>query len=116
MRAFDKVSGRDSLVCPMCEVGGLGAFGGNSVRCDSCGCLLNMAVAETLKEIVSLPDVLGSHACECGHPQMRLLPGGIYRCPACGAEVLPVEGPSSLRRGAHEGRGIHRCPADPRQG
>lgn len=108
MRAFDIVSSRDFLVCPMCEVGRLGAFGGNSVRCNSCGCLLNMAVPETLRETVHLPDALGSHACECGHPEMRLLPGGIYRCPGCGAEVLPVENPSSPRRGAEEGCGTCR--------
>lgn len=115
MDAFDTVPSRDFLVCPICEVGGLGAFGGNSVRCNSCGCLLNMAVPETLAEIVYLPDALGSHACECGHPEMRLLPGGIYRCPDCGAEVLPVE-ETSPRRGADEGCGAHRCPDDPRQG
>jgi len=85
----------------MCEAGRLAALGGNSVRCDACGCLLNMAVPETLGEIVHLPDALGSHACECGHPEMRLLPGGIYRCPVCGAEVLPVE-ETSPRREAEE--------------
>ncbi|MCA1719361.1 MAG: hypothetical protein LC781_21910, partial [Actinobacteria bacterium] len=102
MRAFDTASSRDFLVCPMCEAGRLGTFGGNSVRCNSYGCLLNMAVPETLREIVHLPDaLLGSHACECGYPEMRLLPYGIYRCPACGAEVLPVE-ETSLRREAEE--------------
>lgn len=101
MRASHTVSSRDFLVCPMCEAGRLAAFGGNSVRCDECGCLLNMAVPETLGEIVHLPDALGSHACECGHPKMRLLPGGIYHCPACGAEVLPVD-VTSPRREAEE--------------
>ena len=46
---------------------------------------------ETLRQIIALPDMLGSHACDCGHPEMRLLPDGIYHCPACGAEVVPVE-------------------------
>lgn len=101
MRASHMVSNHDFLVCPMCEAGRLGAFGGNSVRCSSCGGLMNMAVPETLREIIHLPDALGSHACECGHPEMRLLPGGIYRCPACGAEVLPVE-ETSPRREAEE--------------
>ncbi len=103
MRAFDLVSRRDSLVCPLCEWGRLGRFGGNATRCDSCGCLLTPAVPETLEEIVRLPDALGSHACECGHPEMRLLPGGIYRCPACGAEVLPVDDPSSPQGLEEEG-------------
>lgn len=107
MRALDKVSRPGLLVCPICEVGRLGRFGGNSVRCDSCGCLLNMAVPEILEEIARLPDALGSHACECGHPEMCLLPGGIYRCPACGAEVLPVEGPSGRREAE---QGCETCP------
>lgn len=102
MRAVDTVSGREYLICPVCEAGRLGAFGGNSVRCDACGGLMNMAVPETLSEIVHLPESLGNHGCECGHPEMRLLPGGIYRCPACGAEVLPVEETSPRREAEKE--------------
>jgi hypothetical protein len=45
---------------------------------------------ETLCQITALPDALGSHACECGHPQMRCLPDGVFHCPACGSEVLPL--------------------------
>jgi hypothetical protein len=44
----------------------------------------------SLRRISTLPNPPGRHACECGHPEMRLLPGGVYRCPACGSEVLPV--------------------------
>jgi uncharacterized Zn finger protein (UPF0148 family) len=65
---------------------------------------MNMAVPETLREIVHLPDALGSHACECGHPEMRLLPGGIYRCPACGTEVLLVDETSPRREAEEEYR------------
>jgi hypothetical protein len=101
MKAFDMASSPDFLVCPICEAGRLDVFGRSSARCDSCGCLLTPAVPETLREIVRLPDALGSHACECGHPEMRLLPDGIYRCPACGAEVLPVD-ETSPRREAEE--------------
>lgn len=108
MIAFDKLSSREFPVCPICEMGRLGAFGGNSARCNSCGCLLNTAVPKTLREIVYLPDALGSPACECRHPEMRLLPGGIYRCPACGAEVFPVGDHSSPRRGTEEGCGTCR--------
>lgn len=103
MKASGMTSNTDHLVCPVCEAGRLGAIGGGSARCDSCGCLLSPAVPEALREIVHLPDALGTHACECGHPEMRLLPDGIYRCPACGAEVLPVESPSSPRREVEEG-------------
>ncbi|HEX2183234.1 MAG TPA: hypothetical protein VHH10_13200 [Rubrobacteraceae bacterium] len=40
------------------------------------------------------PELLvGYHACECGHPGMRLLPDGVFHCPACGSEVLPIEKP-----------------------
>ena len=46
---------------------------------------------ETLQQIKSLPEGLGGHACECGHPEMRRLPDGIFHCPACGSEVLPLE-------------------------
>jgi uncharacterized Zn finger protein (UPF0148 family) len=44
----------------------------------------------TLQQIVALPDALGEHACECGHPEMRRLPDGTFHCPACGSEVLPI--------------------------
>jgi ribosomal protein L37AE/L43A len=78
------------LTCPFCEAHELRAFGHNSARCDSCGGLLSGALLETLQGITGLPDVLGNHACECGHPEMRLLPDRVFRCPACGSEVLPV--------------------------
>jgi uncharacterized Zn finger protein (UPF0148 family) len=46
---------------------------------------------EALRQITALPDVLGSHACECGHPEMRCLPDGVFHCPSCGSEVLPID-------------------------
>ena len=78
------------LTCPFCEAHELRAFGHNSARCKSCGGLLSGALLGTLQGIIGLPDAVGVHACECGHPEMRLLPDGVYRCPACGSEVLPV--------------------------
>jgi hypothetical protein len=51
---------------------------------------------ETLRDIIGLPDTLGAHACECGHPEMRELPGGVFHCPACGSEVLPTEASSGV--------------------
>ncbi len=78
------------LTCPFCEASGLRDFGRNSARCDACGGVLGGDFLDSLRRIVALPDTCGRHACECGHPEMRLLPGGVYRCPACGSEVLPV--------------------------
>ena len=77
------------LICPFCEVYELHPFGRNSTRCLHCG-LFSGVFLETLRQISALPDAVGAHACECGHPEMRRLPGGVYRCPACGSEVLSV--------------------------
>ncbi|MCA3749042.1 MAG: hypothetical protein IN808_07880 [Rubrobacter sp.] len=81
------------LLCPLCEEGLLRPFGGRSVRCEGCGQVLGGPPLETLRAIAELPEALGSHPCECGHPEMRLLPGGVYRCPACGDEVSPAGAP-----------------------
>jgi hypothetical protein len=84
-------SSPDYLVCPVCEVGELHPFGGESARCGSCGHVLGAAILLTLEQIVALPDAVGKHACECGHPEMRLLPDGAFHCSSCGLEVLPIE-------------------------
>jgi ribosomal protein L37AE/L43A len=78
------------LICPFCEAHDLRSFGRNSARCEYCGGLLSGALLQTLLGITGLPDVVGRHACECGHPEMRRLPDGVYRCPACGSEVVPA--------------------------
>jgi hypothetical protein len=91
MRASSLASGSDYLVCPICRVGELHPFGGEGARCSRCGCILGAAVLLTLEQIVALPDALGRHACECGYPEMRRLPDGVFRCPSCSAEVLPIE-------------------------
>lgn len=80
-----------SIVCPVCESGELHSNGTSMARCDACGCTLSKDVLEIIKQIAALPDAVGGHACECGHPEMRLLPDGVFRCPACGSEVLPSE-------------------------
>jgi ribosomal protein L37AE/L43A len=87
-------TGVHSLRCPVCEVYDLESSGHDSARCPSCGAFLSGAPLKTLRQIISLPDALGSHACECGHPEMRRLPDGVYRCPACASEVTPVSQPS----------------------
>jgi ribosomal protein L37AE/L43A len=78
------------LHCPFCEIYELHPFGHNSVRCESCRAIFTGALLESLRWIIGLPDAVGRHPCECGHPEMRHLPDGVYRCPACGSEVLPI--------------------------
>jgi ribosomal protein L37AE/L43A len=85
-------SGCHTLICPICKAGGLRSAGHHhGVRCPVCTYAPSPGVLEALRQIISLPDALGSHACEeCGHPQMRRLPDGVFWCPACGSEVLPA--------------------------
>ena len=86
-------TGPHPLICPFCEVYEIRPFGHNGSRCESCGGVLGGSLLETLRRITNLPEAIGRHACECGHPEMRRLPDGVYRCPACGSEVLPASGP-----------------------
>ena len=88
----------DHLVCPACHAGQLHPFGGERARCGRCGYVPDAAMLLLLHQIIALPDTRGKHACECGHPEMRLLPDGVYHCPACGSEVLAIEVPSSSTR------------------
>lgn len=81
------------LLCPACGYGELQTRGviSHLAECDSCGCAFNDAVLRTLEQIVTLPNPMGKHTCECGYPEMRQLPDGIFHCPACRTEVLPVD-------------------------
>ena len=91
-----------TLICPFCAEGALRSFGRNSARCEECGGVLSRELLVTLHQIAVLPAAEGRHACECGHPEMRLLPDGVYRCPACGAEVTPVSaGPTTWKSPEH---------------
>ncbi len=90
------------IICPFCESGKLVSLGHNFARCDSCRLPLLGSTLETLRDVIGLPDALGAHACECGHPEMRELPDGIFHCPACGSEVLPMQAPSGVEN-AHPG-------------
>jgi hypothetical protein len=97
VKAYSLASRSDYLLCPICQAGELHSFGGECARCSSCECIVGAATLLTLEQIIALPDALGGHACDCGHPEMRLLPDGAFHCPACGAEVFPFEavsGPS----------------------
>jgi ribosomal protein L37AE/L43A len=79
------------IICPSCEAGELRSAGHNGVQCSLCDYAPSRAVLEALQQIITLPDALGSHACEeCAHPEMRCLPDGILHCPGCGSEVLPT--------------------------
>jgi uncharacterized Zn finger protein (UPF0148 family) len=93
-----------SLVCPICEVGYLHLSGHFTACCRSCGGFLDGKMMEALRRITALPDTLGRHACECGHPEMRLLPDGTFHCPACGSEILPIDAPSTLSNADKEVR------------
>jgi len=83
------------LVCPACEGGELqpqaphGLPHGLAASCAVCDSLFFGEVLKVLERIAALPEAQGKHACEeCHHPQMRLLPDGVFHCPACGSEVL----------------------------
>jgi ribosomal protein L37AE/L43A len=91
MKGSSPESRAGSLICPLCEAAQLRPLGHHSVRCESCGGSLSEAMLKTLRQITHLPDAQGSHACECGHPEMRLLPDGVFYCPSCGSEVVPIE-------------------------
>jgi ribosomal protein L37AE/L43A len=86
----DTASRSDHTICPFCESGELVSVGPGSARCRACGLPLLGSTLETLRDIIGLTDALGAHACECGHPEMRELPDGVFHCPACGSEVLPM--------------------------
>jgi ribosomal protein L37AE/L43A len=90
MRPSTLASGPQSIICPVCEAGELSSGGLNGVRCPVCGYAPGRSVLQALRQIISLPDALGRHACEeCRHPEMRRLPDGVSHCPGCGSEVLP---------------------------
>ncbi len=89
-----KVSRARHIICPFCAAGELVSLGQAFARCAACGLPLVGSTLETLRDIIGLPDALGTHPCECGHPEMRELPDGVFHCPACRSEVLPVEAPS----------------------
>jgi ribosomal protein L37AE/L43A len=86
----------DYLLCPGCGCGQLQPpqrFLSRLLECDLCKRAFDKSIVETLEQIVALPKALGKHSCECGHPEMRRLPDGVFHCPACRAEVLPVSIP-----------------------
>jgi hypothetical protein len=97
VKVFSSASRPNPLVCPVCEAGELHPFVVDCAHFVRCGYFLGTAMLFTLEQVIALPEALGPHTCECGHPEMRRLPDGAFHCPSCGSEVLPVEavsGPS----------------------
>ena len=87
------VSRPDHTVCPACGSGELRGRTDASqapAGCASCGATFDAVLVRTIGQVVGLPDAVGGHACECGHPEMRRLPDGVFHCPACRSEVTPI--------------------------
>jgi hypothetical protein len=110
MKGSRTASRSKSLVCPLCGTGELRSVGHDSARCSSCSGFVRGWTLALLCQLAALPDALGGHACECGHPEMRRLPDGVFHFPACGSEVLPLHAPQ-LRRAATDLRAPH--PSSP---
>jgi ribosomal protein L37AE/L43A len=92
MKAPSRTTSRPHyIVCPRCGSGELQPQRPHLASCASCGLTVEGAVFRTLEQIATLPAALGRHVCECGHPEMRRLPDGVFHCPACGSEVLPLK-------------------------
>jgi hypothetical protein len=91
MRRRTSISSRtDSIMCPCCGIEELERLvRGGAARCTRCDRFVGTKLLETLNQIASLPDALGKHPCDCGHPEMRSLADGVRWCPACGSEVVP---------------------------
>jgi hypothetical protein len=84
--------------CPAGSLYDLGMVGHQQqARCSRCGFSLDGQMLKTLLEILSLPVALGRHACEeCEHPQMVVLLGGVFHCPARRSEVVLPESDEAL--------------------
>ena len=101
-------SNANSINCPCCGINELERGDEGAARCTRCDRLISTQVLETLEQIASLPDAMGGHACECGHPEMRHLADGVLWCPACGSEVLPLSA-SATRSESESASEAYRC-------
>ena len=95
-------SGPGALICPPRESGRLRCSPYGTARYEFCSDPSRGAVSQAQLEIASLPEALGPCACECGHPEMRLLPDGTYHRPDCGSEVWPLDARPSRYLGSVE--------------
>jgi ribosomal protein L37AE/L43A len=101
-------SNTDSIICPCCGIDELERSTDSVARCARCDRPIGTQVLKALEQIASLPDAVGSHACECGHPEMRHLPDGILWCPGCGSEVVPLSAPE-MRSKSESASEAYRC-------
>ena len=97
-----------SMICPYCGIDELECSAQGMARCTRCARPISTQVLKTLEQIVSLPDAIGSHACECGHPEMRYLADGVLWCPGCGSEVVPLSA-SEMRSESESASEAYRC-------
>jgi hypothetical protein len=84
----EEIEDTHPLICPLCEVHELDPCGRDSTLCPHCN-LFGGVFLESLRQVSALPDTIGAHACECGHPEMRRPPDGVFDCLPCGSEILP---------------------------
>jgi uncharacterized Zn finger protein (UPF0148 family) len=101
-------SNSNSIICPCCGINELERGAEGTARCTRCGRLVSKQMLETLEQIASLPDAIGRHACECGHPEMRRLADGTTWCPGCGSEVVPLSA-SATRSESESSSEAYRC-------
>ncbi len=101
-------SNTNSIICPYCGINELERSADGVVGCARCDRPISTQVLKALEQIVSLPDAIGSHACECGHPEMRHLADGVLWCPGCGSEVVPFSA-SEMRSESRLTSEAYRC-------
>jgi ribosomal protein L37AE/L43A len=103
-----KSSNTYSMICPCCGIDELERSADGKARCTRCARHISTQVLKALEQIISLPDAIGNHACECGHPEMRRLADGVLWCPGCGSEVLPLSA-SEMRSESESASEAYRC-------
>lgn len=110
----NKMSSPDHIVCPACESGMLRPRSHSLLvaDCEGCGQALDRTFFRTLKQIATLGEALGEHACEeCGHPEVFRMSDSVFACPACRSEVVPAGFSDHPGGGFIEGSSIY----DPEQ-
>ena len=78
---------RRRVVCPLCESEGMFQIHPFLARCTECEDTISYGFFNTLRQVRNLRDARGKHPCECGHPEMRRFPDGVYRCPSCSTQI-----------------------------
>jgi ribosomal protein L37AE/L43A len=101
-------SNTNCIICPRCEINELERSDEGATRCTRCDRPISKQMLETIEQITSLPDAIGSHPCECGHPEMRDLADGVLWCPGCGSEVMPLSA-SATRSESESASEAYRC-------